>query len=306
MSGQQNPLSSTSAVRRRFRVKMLWAFLLLSLLVVCVGIITPVVRSVARYWEFQRIRQQTTDKIRSLAARCPNDVPLSQWQQAVDWTANLISQEYFAPVASDPNSLKELCDALDDNTKEPVDLTTLQWVWEQCEKAPRDGAEYAIRFRSIRLLTKEPIKDDDLPHLWSLCKCRTVDLGNTQVTNIGLRHLADVTNLVGLCLEGTQVTDAGLEYLKASTHLTVMCLRKTKVTDAGLKHLGSLTNLKSLSLANTNVTDAGLTHLEGLTKLYTLCLKNTKVTSEGVARLQKALPNCDIGDYAVLVDWFGR
>jgi hypothetical protein len=43
--------------------------------------------------------------------------------------------------------------------------------------------------------------------------------------------------------------------------------------------------------------------LEGLTKLWILCLNNTKVTEEGVKRLQKSLPNCRIGDYAVRVDW---
>ena len=96
-------------------------------------------------------------------------------------------------------------------------------------------------YSDIRVLTEEPIKDDDLPHLWSLHTCSGLDLGNTQVTDIGLRHLADVTNLVCLCFEGTHVTDAGLEYLKASTHLTVLCLRKTKMTDAGLKHLEGLT-----------------------------------------------------------------
>ena len=171
MSGQQNPLGSASAVRRGFRARLLWTILLLLPLICCVGFITPVVLYVARYWEFQRVHQQTTDKIRSLAGRCPTDVSPAQWQRAVDWTANLICQVYFVPAASDPDSLKELRDALDDKMRGPVDLTTLQWVWEHCEKAPRSNAEYAIRFRSIRVLTKEPIKDDDLPHLWSLHKC---------------------------------------------------------------------------------------------------------------------------------------
>ena len=97
MSGQQNPQGSTGTDRRGVRVKMLWAFLLLSLLAIVVGFITPVVRFVTRHWEFQRVHQQTTDKIRSFAGRCPTDVSPDQWQQAVDWTANVIGQVYVAP-----------------------------------------------------------------------------------------------------------------------------------------------------------------------------------------------------------------
>ena len=71
-------------------------------------------------------------------------------------------------------------------------------------------------------------------------------------------------------------------------------LASTKVTDAELEHLKGLTRLEFLVLTNTEVTDAGLTHLEGLTRLQTLYLSGTKVTDDGVAKLQTALPKCQI------------
>ncbi|MHB8974959.1 MAG: leucine-rich repeat domain-containing protein [Pirellulaceae bacterium] len=291
------------AERRGFRTKTFRVLLWVLFLALCVGLITPVLQFVIRHRDFSRLHEQVKDKIESLAVRCPTGVPPAQWQNAVDWTSNLISQVYFGPVENDPDSLRELNDGLADRIKGTIDLTTLQWVWEQCEKAPRDGAVYAIRLRSVRLLTKEPITDNDLPHLWSLHECSNLDLGNTDVTDVGLTHLESVTNLAALSLDNTQVTDAGLTHLAGLPNLIALSLNSTQVTDAGLKHLAGLTELTNLSLANTNVTDAGLTYLEGCTKLDILCLNNTKVTEEGVKRLQESLPNCRIGNYAVVVDW---
>lgn len=278
MNEQQPAPSSTERERHRYQFTRRSILLGVVLFALCIGLITMCI-FVVRQRSFYILSRQTRDKIESLTARCPAGVPPKQWQNALSWTANLIGQEYSSPVDSDPDSLKQLYQALDDRIKGPVDLTTLQWVWDQCEKAPRAGAEYAIKFRSVRLLTKEPITDSDLPHMWSLHKCARLDLSNTQVTDVGLRHLADASNLIGLSLDNTQVTDVGL------------------------RHLAGLTNLVVLSLANTQVTDAGLRNLEGLTKLELISLNNTKVTVEGTKKLQNALPQCQQSADHVIVDW---
>ena len=90
------------------------------------------------------------------------------------------------------------------------------------------------------------------------------------------------------------ITDAGLEHLKESSQLRTVMLNQTRVTDAGLMHLSGLIQLQRLDLSDTQVTNAGLTHLRGLTQLQYLDLSGTQVTAAGVAQLQKALPKCDI------------
>ena len=50
-----------------------------------------------------------------------------------------------------------------------------------------------------------------------------------------------------------------------------------------------------VNLNYTDITDAGLVHLKALTSLQTLELDQTQVTDAGVARLQEALPDCEIG-----------
>ena len=109
-------------------------------------------------------------------------------------------------------------------------------------------------------------------------------------------HVKGLTNLQLLFLPD-QITDAGMEHLKNLTNVTNLGLEGTQVTDAGLEHLKGLTNLSFLlGLSGTKITDAGLEHLKGLKKLKYVSLQNTKVSQEGVDKLKKALPKCKI-DY---------
>ncbi|MCE9557302.1 MAG: hypothetical protein K8T91_28470 [Planctomycetes bacterium] len=91
-----------------------------------------------------------------------------------------------------------------------------------------------------------------------------------------------------------KVRDRDMELLRSLSSLEWLWLNYTGVTDAGLAHLTHLKNLDTLDLEYTRITDAGLEHLTGLSNLKELRLRGTQVTAAGVARLQKALPNCNI------------
>jgi len=58
------------------------------------------------------------------------------------------------------------------------------------------------------------------------------------------------------------VTDAGLKHLKESSQLRELMLNQTQVTDAGLTHLSGLTGLQKLDLSSTKVTAAGCAELQ--------------------------------------------
>lgn len=82
----------------------------------------------------------------------------------------------------------------------------------------------------------------------------------TKATGAGLK---DLNSLQGLHLSFNQnLTDTGLEHLKDLTNLKYLHLRNTQITDAGLKHLEGLTNLKVLGLKTTKVTDGGVDTLK--------------------------------------------
>jgi eukaryotic-like serine/threonine-protein kinase len=72
-------------------------------------------------------------------------------------------------------------------------------------------------------------------------------------------------------------------------------LSNTRVTDNGLRLVSDFRELQILGLAGTAVTDEGLRHIESWSNLRFLSLHQCPNTTDaGVARLQKALPKCQI------------
>jgi Leucine rich repeat len=67
--------------------------------------------------------------------------------------------------------------------------------------------------------------------------------------------------LTDLNLGNTKITDAGLKTLEGLKNLEHLLIHDTKVTDAGLKELTGLTNLQYLYLGGTGVTEASVAAL---------------------------------------------
>jgi len=105
---------------------------------------------------------------------------------------------------------------------------------------------------------------------------------------------ADLENVYELNLGDTQITDAGLRDVAKLQNLEELVLENTQITDEGLKEVAKLQNLKELHLADTKVTDKGLKEVAKLQRLMYFYLHSTKVTKRGMTELKKALPNCEI------------
>jgi len=72
-------------------------------------------------------------------------------------------------------------------------------------------------------------------------------LGDTQITDDGLKQLEGFKNLTDLSLYGTKITDVGVKELRGFKNLTSIDLWDTPVTDAALKELcESLPKLKNV------------------------------------------------------------
>jgi mono/diheme cytochrome c family protein len=122
----------------------------------------------------------------------------------------------------------------------------------------------------------------------------------TNINDVAIAPLKDVTSLTDLNLAGTKITDASLLVVENLTNLTRLHLELTPITDAGLAHLKKLANLNYLNLYGTAVTDAGLENLKGLRNLRRLYVWQTKVTEAGAKNLKAALPNLEISTGAEL------
>ena len=121
-----------------------------------------------------------------------------------------------------------------------------------------------------------------------------VDLGERQTTDADLANLVGLRAIEELSLHQTRITGAGMVHLKGLTTLKRAFFSDTAVDDAGVAQLKGLEKLTVLGLSGTRITDRSLEHLSGIKNLSSLFALETKVTNAGVAKLQKALPDCDI------------
>lgn len=126
-----------------------------------------------------------------------------------------------------------------------------------------------------------------------------IHLGNTRVTDAGLRHLAGLADIrhIGLGEEGPwdysrfpiprtgRITDAGLVHLRNLNKVQSLHIRGLPITDSGLEPLGGLTGLHNLTLSRTRVQGPGLAHLKSLPQLGYLVLDGSAITGEGLRSL---------------------
>ena len=150
-------------------------------------------------------------------------------------------------------------------------------------------------------LRETQITDAGLAHLSALPHLEYLDLHRTRITDAGLAHLTELPHLESLVLDQTQITDAGLRHLADMRNMEWLDLSSTRITDAGLEHLQGLANIKNLILSNTEVGDEGLHHIRELSALEWLLILGTQITAEGAEKLQRALPNCRILPFPVIV-----
>jgi hypothetical protein len=211
---------------RRLRYIILLAGFLL------VAMTLPAILSVRASLHYRERARYAKQQVEGLKSRRPENVPALKWDRGVDWTSNAISQIYFSPEYGDIKSLENLCLFLDRQMQTDPGLNTLRSIWEEYEHANGSGQRYAKTFRDVRLLTDEPITDNDLATLWSLDCCLSLDLSNTAVTDTGMEHLAGARFEL-LDLSGTRVGDRGIKALTQIKSLHCLLLGDTQITDDG-------------------------------------------------------------------------
>jgi len=119
-------------------------------------------------------------------------------------------------------------------------------------------------------------------------------LGESTVSDKGLRQLRNHPALQVLDLSGTQVTDDCAEELKHLPNLQALYLADTRITDKVVAALRGFSKLNAMSFANTAITDAGLEYLAKRKSLEFVLVSGTKVTPRGLARLRKKFPDATV------------
>jgi hypothetical protein len=122
-----------------------------------------------------------------------------------------------------------------------------------------------------------------------------VNLDNrAQLTDESLLQLNECKHLAALGLANTNVGDVGLRHLRASTGLTHLYVPGTKITDEGLALFQDCRSLLALGIGNTAITDHALDTISRFKHLQLLDVTRTRMTEAGVKQLAAALPGCRI------------
>jgi serine/threonine-protein kinase len=152
----------------------------------------------------------------------------------------------------------------------------------------------AQKLAKVNLGQNPKLEDGGLAHLTGRASLRMLYLHNcAKVTDKGMENLTGLTGLTDLALPGTQVTDDGLAHLQEATQLGRLELTSLKVTDAGLARFKDLSKLTELHASGTNLGDNGLAPLRTATKLETLVLTGTRTDDAGAA-VFKAMPDLQV------------
>jgi len=166
-------------------------------------------------------------------------------------------------------------------------VTKLDFVNALLPELPK-GLEKLTNLTELDLLNN---KLTEFPK--GLEKLTWLQLGGSANPPINMKGLEKLTQLRYLNLEGNQLTELPKE-LEKLTKLEKLSLKDNQVTD--MKELEKLNKLTYLSLYNNKLTEVPK-GLEKLTNLTGLDIRsNPDLTKAQIAELQKALPNCNIGD----------
>jgi hypothetical protein len=147
------------------------------------------------------------------------------------------------------------------------------------------------------ICSRRIFKDTQLRHIENLTGLKGLALFETETGDVAFSRLSGLNNLRWLDIGDTQITDEGLAFIQGMSELAELALLNTRVSSACLHLFKKLRKLKRLDLMGTKVDDSGFEILAALKSLEDLRIVNTDISFPVFARLQIALPNCQISYY---------
>jgi hypothetical protein len=159
-----------------------------------------------------------------------------------------------------------------------IDYKAAKWVLEQ------GGVVYVASVKEVNDVAKLP-KEITLWHVHL----------SEKVTDEGWALLSGCRNLTKISISGKpNISDVGLSHFRNSTQITELFLDSSSLTDIGLACFKNCKEMQTLVLTNTRITEASLVTLKEFKKLKSLNVKGTGLTLKGVQELHTAVPGCRI------------
>jgi hypothetical protein len=185
-----------------------------------------------------------------------------------------------------------------------------EWVLarKKSKAVVRTGDGASVKLRSGDKLPEGPfqlidanldgdraLRDTELARFDQLPEFASLGLSHTPIGDEGIEQLGYLPALENLFVVETELGDIGVAAMENYPLLALLHAYGTEITDHGLKQLAVHNKqLTELSLVECPITDDGLAELAQLKQLRLLAVDRTGVTAAGIARLQRALPECEI------------
>jgi hypothetical protein len=182
-----------------------------------------------------------------------------------------------APYVIEGRAAEALAAAGADVETVPVDAGLVQWLV---------GERNCVRV--VGISARRLKNTDDMLAETAVCEhLQRVQLENTDVSDQGLKTLADKTELESLEILGSKripsrLTDEGVGQLAHLSKLQRLAVTDAQVTDKSLTIIATFPQLRNLSLHRTAITGENLDKLAELPKLKWLHLNGTRVTDDSM------------------------
>ena len=140
------------------------------------------------------------------------------------------------------------------------------------------------------------LTDVGMGFIGQLSQLTTLEIGSDRVTDAGLANLGRLKRLFNLRLRCKQMSDPGMMALKDIKHLGSLYVDSDRITGAGFAALAGHGGMNALFVRGGGVADEGMKHLRGIDFIGELTLPSDKITDAGLAELEgMAIGKLDIG-----------
>ena len=151
---------------------------------------------------------------------------------------------------------------------------------------------------------KGELKEESMRLLPHLPKLEWLEIGNSVLTQDGIKHLGKCTALKRLYIHDTSLEGEELAWISNLKQLEALSLQRTQIDGRFLKNLNTVDSIKVLNLSGNPITDDDMARVARFKNLEVLALADTQITGSGIgelkgmARLNELnIGNCSIQDY---------
>lgn len=142
-----------------------------------------------------------------------------------------------------------------------------------------------------------PVSDRSIKYILAFKNLRKLDIGDTEITDEGLKKLVKAQNLVNLNLEhSTKITDDGIIEITKLRNLNNLNLSYTKATRKTMGYIANLKGIRKLRLRGIKLDPEDLRNLQNKKYLQLLFLNDSGINDSHLAEIGKftRLLNLDI------------